>query len=118
MTSHYSNLDAARDAGLVARGWLPDRLPASTRRLVVNNNLDLNTSSGSFDFAPAEAREFGRLWVEGVPERESDAYRRGFIEDYEAMGFKAWSYAEDGEQWVFFCHARLGRCDYDTWMLR
>lgn len=48
VTSEYPTYQNAEEDGLFQRGWLPEIIPRSATEIVVNNNLDLNESSGSF----------------------------------------------------------------------
>ena len=46
--SHYSTYKEASKSQLFARGWLPNILPESVTDISVSNDLDQNTSVGSF----------------------------------------------------------------------
>ncbi|HAS6347378.1 TPA: hypothetical protein I7241_05305 [Vibrio vulnificus] len=56
--SHYDNYQQAQADQLFERGWLPDVLPVSTRQIEVANDLDNNTSQGSFVIAEKEMAQF------------------------------------------------------------
>ena len=56
----YATRAAAEANQLFTRGWLPDIIPDSARGLKMLNNLDINTSIGSFAFDPHEADKFLR----------------------------------------------------------
>ncbi|MGL0950949.1 hypothetical protein [Vibrio vulnificus] len=56
--SHYDNYQQAQADQLFERGWLPDVLPVSTTQIEVANDLDNNTSQGSFLIAEKEMGQF------------------------------------------------------------
>ncbi|EHU9456068.1 hypothetical protein KZY41_004638 [Vibrio vulnificus] len=56
--SHYDNYQQAQADQLFERGWLPDVLPVSTTQIEVANDLDNNTSKGSFVIAEKEMAQF------------------------------------------------------------
>ncbi|HDY7979508.1 hypothetical protein [Vibrio vulnificus] len=56
--SHYDNYQQAQADRLFERGWLPDVLPVSTTQIEVANDLDSNTSQGSFVIAEKEMAQF------------------------------------------------------------
>ncbi|MGR2952267.1 hypothetical protein ABMY23_21280 [Vibrio vulnificus] len=56
--SHYDNYQQAQADQLFERGWLPDVLPVSTTQIEVANDLDNNTSQGSFVIAEKEMGQF------------------------------------------------------------
>lgn len=118
VTNHYATLAAARADHLFERGWLPDLLPPSTVRIRTSNDLDLATSSGEFHFAATQAPLlFGRLTAGASAAAPFQAWP-ATVQRYADRGFTAWSYEQDNNRWVFFCHAREGRCDYVAWLDR
>lgn len=56
--SHYDNYQQAQADQLFERGWLPDVLPVSTTQIEAANDLDNNTSQGSFLIAEKEMGQF------------------------------------------------------------
>ncbi|HAS8426824.1 TPA: hypothetical protein I7765_22965 [Vibrio vulnificus] len=56
--SHYDNYQQAKADQLFERGWLPEVLPVSTTQIEVANDLDNNTSQGSFLIAEKEMGQF------------------------------------------------------------
>lgn len=56
--SDYKNIIDARADKLFERGWLPDILPNSTTKIETINDLDLNTSSGSFIIPESDIEQF------------------------------------------------------------
>ncbi|EHI9278301.1 hypothetical protein M5215_004520 [Vibrio vulnificus] len=56
--SHYDNYQQAKADQLFERGWLPDVLPVSTTQIEVANDLDNNTSQGSFLIVEKEMGQF------------------------------------------------------------
>ena len=62
VSSEYSTYEKAKEARLFDRGWLPDILPESTLSIKVSNDLDSNTSEGSFIINESALYEFiGKL---------------------------------------------------------
>ena len=58
MHASYTSAAAARTAGGVARGWIPEELPDSAFSISESHDLDTNTGGGSFSFGAADADEF------------------------------------------------------------
>lgn len=54
----YATRAAAEAEIPFARGWLPPIIPASTREISMTNDLDDNTSNGSFSFDPSDFDAF------------------------------------------------------------
>jgi len=42
----------------IEKGWIPRALPASTVDICESHDLDVNTGSGTFSFAPADVKQF------------------------------------------------------------
>ncbi|MEZ9743830.1 hypothetical protein AB4320_03955 [Vibrio splendidus] len=62
VSDEYSTYAQAKQERLFDRGWLPDILPQSTVKIEVNNDLDANTSEGSFIInEPALSEFIGKL---------------------------------------------------------
>ncbi|MBE8566698.1 MULTISPECIES: hypothetical protein [Vibrio] len=62
VSDEYSTYAQAKQERLFDRGWLPDILPQSTVKIEVNNDLDANTSEGSFVIGEPALSEFiGKL---------------------------------------------------------
>lgn len=57
----YSNIDEAREAGAIARGWLPDWLPSSTTNITEKHDLDTNRSVSIFQVPLADRKIFVEL---------------------------------------------------------
>jgi hypothetical protein len=63
-TSRYATMAEAHADQLFDRGWLPEILPGSTANIEINNNLDLNSSWGSFEISPDDLDAFkGHLYL-------------------------------------------------------
>ena len=58
VSSEYSTYEKANEERLFDRGWLPDILPESTLNIKVSNDLDSNTSEGSFIINEPALSEF------------------------------------------------------------
>ncbi|GHC64651.1 hypothetical protein [Roseibacillus persicicus] len=55
---HYSTREEAQVDRLFERGWLPEILPDSTFDMVIQNDLDRNTSTGSFSLKKKDLPAF------------------------------------------------------------
>ncbi|MEZ9762225.1 hypothetical protein AB4278_04865 [Vibrio splendidus] len=58
VSDEYSTYAEAKENRLFDRGWLPDILPRSTVTIKVSNDLDTNTSEGSFIITEPALSEF------------------------------------------------------------
>ena len=58
VSDEYATYELAQQDRLFDRGWLPDILPSSTLQIEVNNDLDINTSEGSFRIYEPQLSEF------------------------------------------------------------
>ena len=56
--SHYANLPAARQSGIIERGWVPELLPAGSTDISETHDLDTNTGTGTFRFPSADLDAF------------------------------------------------------------
>ena len=59
--TEFKTLDDANHAKAFARGWLPPILPDGSTDIVEENDLDINTGSGSFRFPPESAAPYLEL---------------------------------------------------------
>ncbi len=74
----------------------------------VTNDLDVNTSEGSFLFMPSEVAGFTAKLTRLDASALWDQQQRPFLE----CGFTAHHHAEAGSEWMFLVNAATGRCDY------
>jgi hypothetical protein len=56
--SHYANLPAARQSGIIERGWVPELLPTGSTDITEIHDLDTNTGTGTFRFPSADLDAF------------------------------------------------------------
>jgi hypothetical protein len=56
--SHHANLPAARQSGIIERGWVPEFLPAGSTDITEIHDLDANTGTGTFRFPSADLDAF------------------------------------------------------------
>ena len=97
VTRHYPTRAEAEADSLFERGWLPDIIPASSRDITTNNDLDLNLSKGEFFFAPGDSTEFvTQLQGTRDPNRAGSTY----------------SYSDGRSTWVFEVDVNAGHCQY------
>jgi hypothetical protein len=71
VSDKYATYELAQQDRLFDRGWLPDIVPNSAAQIEVNNDLDTNTSEGSFRIDESQLTEFiGKL----TPTSSKDEY--------------------------------------------
>ena len=113
----YSSLQSAREDLVFDRGWLPDILPPSSSKIKTSNNLDLNTSQGSFEFTPSEWASLEEKLASGSISAPFADWS-GTVADHRQRGFLPWHHASSDVRWVFFCKPNMGRCEYIMWVSR
>ena len=118
VTSRYATLADARADDVFGRGWLPDILPVSARRIRTSNDLDLNVSEGEFIFTPKDYAQFQSHLGAYHPLQREFAVSAEDVARRSSQGFEVASYADDDSTWVFFCKAAAGHCDYTMWLRR
>ena len=114
----YVNRQDAIEKGLVAKGWLPNFIPASARQIQTSNDLDLNVSDGSFRFKAEDWNSFAaHLKTHGraTPPFVNWAHT---VENYKSRGYESWWHEEDRATWVFFCKPHEGLCEHRMWLHR
>ncbi|MDP5240949.1 hypothetical protein Q9Q94_15510 [Uliginosibacterium sp. 31-16] len=110
VTTHYRDLKAATEGDVIARGWLPSILPASTVNIRTSNNLDLNTSEGSFSFSTSDYPTFSeRTGLFSPPARFVDLVDLMRSKGFDVLSFNS---TEDHSFWIFFCKPQVGYCEY------
>lgn len=110
----YTNLQAAKAAGAIERGWIPEWMPQSSTNLREAHNLDTNRSSLSLRFSaderwspPANCQSIGpldapvprirlRWWPSDVPPSSTMVQRHTYFSCSDKNEFVAVSSA-DGE---------------------
>lgn len=117
VTNRYDSIAEARRDRLFERGWLPDILPASAGRILVSNDLDINTSEGEFFFAPDDFSSFQARLSSDVPTRTPFADWAGFVSRHAAKDYSARAFSGNGSTWVFLCHGGIGHCVYRMWLV-
>ena len=108
----YQTKEDAKADRLFERGWLPDIIPASSSDIQLRNNLDINTSVGSFNFNPEELDEFVRSITTNTDQdiRLMGEYpRMKFLSNQEYVSLY---YRNNGTVWRFFIHPDSGHCEY------
>src|SRR6202040_4190497 len=69
--SAYASLDDAIKAGEIARGWIPDYLPRSSRAIRISYDPSSPRTWCAFEFSPADSQSFKKnlTSVNALPER-------------------------------------------------
>ena len=117
-TDRYATLREARADRLFMRGWLPDILPPSARKIRTSNDFDLNASEGEFRFASTDYRAFAsRLRpYSSLPGRWSGF--DGYVKKMQRRGYQAGVFSDEESTWLFVCEPKGGRCEYKMWLER
>jgi hypothetical protein len=58
VTERFMTLEEARSQGAFERGWLPPVMPESATDIVQQNDLDVNTGTGSFSYDLSERHAY------------------------------------------------------------
>jgi len=115
VTKHYAiKADAGADA-MFEKGWLPELIPNSAKEIKIENNLDLNTSSGIFKFEPSDWSKFERSVNMKLKSVSPFSRWSETQADFKARGYHQLAHSEDTSTWVFFCQPIIGTCEYFTW---
>jgi len=56
--SRHADITAARKAGVIERGWVPELLPAGSTDIKEVHDLDANTGTGNFRFPSADLEAY------------------------------------------------------------
>ncbi len=102
--SKYETYEQAKKDRLFGRGWLPDIIPASSTKINVSSDLDLNISEGDFYFAPSDANQFiSKL-------KPSDIKPKPELID---QGYISYEYMSENGRWNFFVQSAQGHAIYN-----
>ncbi len=116
VTTHYATLEAAHDAHLFGRGWLPNILPSSTYDIQTSNHLDSNTSVGKFSFEPSQYKLFSSHVQHDTHIYPPFSNWENTLAHKHKQGFQSSIYATDRCTWIFFCKPLDGFCEYMMWL--
>ena len=92
VTDHYLTHQDAKNDRLFIRGWLPDILPITSTNIKTENELDLNSSKGSFNIP-----------VNDIP---------SFISILQKKSEQTYIYEHGKSKWVFTINHELGHVVY------
>ena len=112
--SYATKAEAAADS-LFNKGWFPDLVPDSATNIRVENDLDLNISSGSFRFA---ARDWAAIERGANMQLASPTPFEGWSKtqsEFKSRGYRQLQHSEDHTTWVFFCRPSSGTCEHFMW---
>lgn len=98
--SEYATKAEAEADGLFERGWLPEIIPPTSRRITLENDLDLNHSNGEFQFEASDHDEFIRHLT-----RTPASDKNGFS----AYSYEDWTFWINPDQKICEFHMRLTR---------
>jgi len=108
VTTTYPTRTEAEADRLFERGWLPPLIPSTATNIRVTNDLDLNTSEGSFSFQPSEAAAFTGILLRLDATSSSGSQ----VERRHTPGATAHSYSDGTYEWTFLVSPDSGHCDY------
>ena len=97
MRSSYATYEEAVTDNLFQRGWLPSNIPMSSRNIVLNNNLDLNTSVGEFTIDTNTSKDFIEQ-LKAIDKGEND--------------YKQYQYSNGNSVWIFNINPKNGHINY------
>ena len=107
----YEDKEQATAARLFEKGWLPDFIPESSKNISMVNNLDINTTRGSFDFEPSDLDRF----ITRIQNSNDDRVRLGSERKQEKElsddGYMIFNCSVGDSAWKFFIHPR-GHCEF------
>ncbi|WP_414494779.1 hypothetical protein [Stenotrophomonas maltophilia] len=63
ITSHYATRSHAEEDGALARGWLPEKMPASAANIIEVHSIDSNEMWIRFSYAGEDSKFFVRSCV-------------------------------------------------------
>jgi hypothetical protein len=113
---HYATRSEAEADHLFQRGWLPSVIPLSSVKIITENDLDLNLSSGEFSFDPSEASAFiSHLQPAAGLKTPWDINKE--VQEKAAKGYGVFTYADSDSRWIFYINPIRGHAYYDLWML-
>ena len=116
--SKYATLQDAKSDDFMTKGWLPDFLPTTTVNIKASNNLDLNTSTGAFEFDSNEFPLFASKLHAHQPTTSPFHSWEEKIREKIASGYLIGEYNENEMTWVFLCSKARNSCEYSMWATR
>ena len=111
--SSYQDLKAARADSLFKRGWVPDILPASVESINCRNNLDRNTSEGSFKIGKDDVSEFASK----LRECKKSAIDIEEFSRLGELGFRPQCYQVNETYWIFYLNWESGECAFTVFSM-
>ena len=108
--SYHTKTEAAEDH-LFDRGWLPAFIPVSATNIKVVNNLDINTSIGSFDFAPEDFTAFADA-IHASNDGTSKHGSNSRMQELTQAGYEDYDFSDRRACWRFLIQPQQGRCEY------
>lgn len=115
VSKNYATKAEATADNLFNKGWLPDFVPNSATSIQVENDLDLNISSGSFRFLPSD---WAVIEKGANMQLASPAPFEGWSKtqtEFKSKGYQQLQHSEDHTTWVFFCRPSSGTCQHFSW---
>lgn len=111
VNEHYETFAAAEKAGLFTRGWLPQIIPVSSEKIVITNDLDLNTSSGEFHFSPPELDSFLQKMtpISNASQLFTKERQRRLVKD----GYKPYEFIQHDIRWEFLVDDKQSHALYE-----
>ncbi len=113
VSNEYPTYSAALEERLFIRGWLPDIIPKSSKRIKTSNDLDINISSGEFYFDPIDSTSFTSNLEPISSNSQLPKNLSSFVAKILKVGLEVYLYSNNGSTWVFACHNSQGFCKYE-----
>jgi hypothetical protein len=102
VTSHFNDIEHAKQEKAFERGWLLPILPPSTTNITEKNDLDLNIGEGSFSFDPSEIDHFINSGAEAIKIHASPDTD---LANLQKKGFRLLSFKRDSSNWLIAIHS-------------
>ena len=114
VTSYYSAYSEAKADSIFERGWLPEFIPFSSRKIITKNNLDINTSNGEFYISAEDTVAFiSKLAPYGNHQFEYLERNLKILNRLREGGYTAYEYANNDSIWIFFVNIQTNHVLYD-----
>jgi hypothetical protein len=109
--SEYDSFYEAESDLIFERGWLPEIIPSSAYQIETENDLDENTSEGSFMYKGSISSFTSRLikYEDELNLLIEDGY---FFDLDEKDGISMYVYRNDRSEWIFIINSLQRKIEY------
>lgn len=103
---------------MIGKGWLPEIIPPSSRKITTSNDLDLNMSDGEFYFDEIDGPAFLSQLKPYAGRKSPWDNLNATVEDWKRNGYLPYEYVKDDTVWIFFINLKKGHAAYQMWLNR